>query len=80
MSPQLRELLPEGSNILKFQEMFDMSPETNPGNGVLLWVFKNPKLPLEEMPENTSLQRKLKRFLLDGGQFLEGRGFLRLPL
>ena len=80
MSPQLREFLPEGSNILKFQEMFDMEPGGTPGNGVLLWVFKNPKLPLEEMPENTSLQRKLKRFLLDGGQFLEGRGFLRLPL
>jgi hypothetical protein len=80
MSPQLKTFLSEGSNILRFQEMFDMEPGGTPGNGVLLWVFKNPKLPLEEMPENTSLQRKLKRFLLDGGQFLEGRGFLRLPL
>jgi hypothetical protein len=34
---------------------------------------------MEELPENTSLQRKLKQFLLGGGQFLEGKGYLRLP-
>ena len=77
---ELKDFLPEGSNILKFQEMFDMDPEATPGNGVKLWVFKNPKLPPEEYPENTSLQKKLKRFFLDGGEFLEGKGFLRLPL
>jgi len=80
MSPLLKEMLPEGSNILRFQELFDMTPETTPGNDVLLWVFKNYKLPKEELPENTSLQRKLKRFYLDGGQFREGIGYLRYPL
>lgn len=80
MSPLLKELLPETSNILRFQEMFDMEPEGIPGNDVLLWVFKNPKLPKEEYPENTSLQRKLKQFFLNEGQFLEGKGYLRLPL
>ena len=80
LSPQLKELLPENSNILRFQELFDMEPEATPGNDVLLWVFKNPRLPREEYPENTSLQRKLKQFLLNGGQFLEGKGHLRLPV
>jgi hypothetical protein len=80
MSPQLQALLPETSNILRFQELFDMVPEATPGRGVLLWVFKNPKLPMEEMPENTSLQRKLKQFFLNGGEFLDGKGYLRLPL
>lgn len=80
MSPLLKEMLPESSNILRFQELFDMTPETTPGNDVLLWVFKNYKLPKEELPENTSLQRKLKRFYLDGGQFREGIGYLRYPL
>ena len=79
MSPLLKDFLPQTSNILRFQDMFDMEPEGTPGNGVLLWVFKNPKLPREELPENTSLQRKLKQFLLGGGQFLEGKGYLRLP-
>ena len=80
LSPLLKNFLPEDSNILRFQALFDMEPEGIPGNDVLLWVFKNPKLPREEYPENTSLQRKLKQFLLNGGQFLEGRGCLRLPL
>ena len=80
MSPMLKDLLPEGSNILRFQEMFDMEPEGTPGNGVLLWVFKNPKLPKEDYPENTSLQRKLKQFFLNDGVFLDGKGYLRLPV
>ena len=80
LSPQLNELLPETSNILRFQELFDIAPEGIPGNDVLLWVFKNPRLPKEDYPENTSLQRKLKQFFLNGGQFLEGAGYLRLPV
>lgn len=80
LSPLLKDFLPEGSNILRFQELFDLDPEGIPGNDFLLWVFKNPKLPKAELPENTSLQRKLKQFLLDGGQFLEGKGYLQLPI
>ena len=80
ISPMLKDYLPETSNILRFQEMFELDEETTPGNGVLLWVFKNPKLPVAEFPENTSLQRKLKAFFLSGGQFQDGKGYLRLPL
>lgn len=80
MSPTLKDLLPETANILRFQEMFDIEPDGIPGNDVLLWVFKNPRLSRENYPENTSLQRKLKQFFLNGGQFLEGKGYLRLPV
>lgn len=80
LSPMLKDFLPEGSHILRFQELFTVTQDTVPGKDVLLWVFKNPKLPPEDYPEDTSLQRKLKAFFLDGGQFLEGAGFLRLPL
>jgi len=77
LSSLLKEMLPEDSNILRFQELFDIDSEGIPGNDVLLWVFKNPKLPKEEYPENTSLQRKLKQFFLNGGQFPEGKGYLK---
>ena len=80
LSPLLIDFLPEGSNILRFQELFDITPDQIPGKNVLLWVFKNPRLPKEEYPEETSLQRKLKQFFLDGGEFLEAKGYLRLPL
>ena len=80
LSPLLKDMLPPTSNILRFQEMFDIAPDEKPSNDVLLWVFKNPKLPKEDLPENSSLQRKLKRFLLAGNQFLEGKGYLRMPV
>lgn len=80
LSPLLKDFLPETSNILRFQQLFDIVPDQVPGKDVLLWVFKNPKLPKADYPENTSLQRKLKQFFLDGGQFVEGLGYLRLPL
>lgn len=76
LSPLLKDLLPESSNILQFQKLFRVEPEGIPGNDVLLWVFKNPKLPKEAYPENTSLQRRLKAFFLEGGVFLEGQGTL----
>ena len=80
LSPLLKDLLPATSNILRFQQLFDIVPDTVPCNDVLLWVFQNPNLPKEDLPENTDLQRKLKRFFLDGGTFCEGRGTLRLPI
>ena len=80
LSPMLKDFLPEGSNILAFQELFDITQDTLPGKDILLWVFKNPRLPMEDYPENTSLQRKLKQFFLDGGQFLEGTGYLKPPV
>lgn len=80
LSPLLKDFLPDNSNILRFQELFDITPDETPAKDVLLWVFKNPRLPKEDYPENTSLQRKLKRFFLDGGQFMEAMGYLRLPL
>ena len=80
LSPLLKDMLPPTSNILRFQEMFDIAPDEKPSNDVLLWVFKNPKLPKEDLPEDSSLQRKLKRFLLAGNQFLAGKGYLRMPV
>ena len=80
LSPLLKDFLPENANILHFQKLFDLDPAGTPGNDVILWVFKNPKLSKEDYPENTSLQRKLKQFFLNGGEFLEGHGYLRIPV
>lgn len=80
LSPLLKDFLPAGSNILQFQKLFVITADELPGNDILLWVFKNPKLPKEDLPENTGLQRKLKAFFRSGGQFTEGHGILRLPL
>lgn len=77
LSPSLQELLPEDSNILRFQRAFEI--QTLPGENTDYgeWVFKNPKLTVEQYPEDTSLQRNLKRFLLLGGKFLDAGGTLK---
>lgn len=76
LSPTLRQLLPPTSNILKFQQSFTITPIDVPSQGFLQWVFKNPGLPTEDLPENTGLQRRLKAFLLSGGTFVDAKGYL----
>ena len=77
LSPVLKDLLPETSRILAFQEFFDIAPVEVECRGILVWVFRNPRLPYDQLPEETSLQRKLKAFLLSGGCFVDGKGYLK---
>lgn len=76
LSPALQALLPENSRILQFQKRFSVTALDQPCDDVIQWVFKNPTLAPEQYPENTSLQRKLKAFLLGGGFFADARGIL----
>ena len=66
LSPTLKEFLKEGSHILAFQRLFDIKPTGGEETDHMQWVFKNPNLPLDELPEQTALQRGLKRHLLEG--------------
>lgn len=76
LSTSLAHLLPETSRILTFQRSFAITPLDAPCRGVIQWVFKNPKLQPEDYPEGTSLQRKLKAYLLAGNCFQDARGVL----
>lgn len=74
MSPALKELLPEDSKILRFQEMFEIGHIDKEDNGFLEWVFKRSDVLTEELPEDTSLQRRMKKHLLAGGWIGEAEG------
>lgn len=77
MSPTLRSLLPEGSRIRSFQERFSIGPE-EPSASCLEWLFRVPKgTGLEALPEKTSLQRRAKKLLLEGGTLGEATGVMR---
>lgn len=69
LSPELAKLLPEDSRILGFQKRFRIT-ETNPdAMDCLEWLFRVGKnTPLEQLPEETSLQRSVKQVLLSGGK------------
>lgn len=76
LSPALPSLLPEDSQILRFQRRFQIVPEPEQTQEFLVWIYQNRDIPYPQLPENTQLQRKLKQYLLQGGSFVEGRGIL----
>ena len=81
LSPVLKELLPEESRILKFQEAFEIRTVYPEDDAALEWVFyvaegQRAGLDLNRLPENTSLQRKMKALLLEGRKPGAAKGVL----
>jgi len=75
MDPQLSKLLKPGSNITAFQRKFTRFPFVSSGNAVFKFVFFKQCKTLQELPENTSLERVLKKHYLDGHYIYEPGGF-----
>ncbi len=67
MEPKLRDFLRPTSNILAFQNKYLRFPHKSDGRPVLTFLFEKPNIEnLEELPENSSLQRAVKAHYLDG--------------
>lgn len=76
LSPTLKEVLSPGSHILEFQEFFQIQTTGQKDTEYMVWVYKRSDWRLEELPEDTSLQRNLKKYLLAGGAVEDARGKL----
>ena len=78
LSPTLQKLLPETSNIVKFQKRFDMYRVNDEKNACMNWVFQcGNDVDYATLPEKTSLQRNIKAHLLGGGIVGTGYGIIR---
>ena len=77
MAPALAGLLDEQSNILRFQRRFQLEELDENSMGVIGWVFPGHTEVSERLPENTSLQRRLKAHLLSGGKVGWAKGILK---
>lgn len=78
LSPGLRPLLPENSNILAFQSRFQIVREEPDNLEYLEWLFQAPKgVDYAALPERTGLQRKAKALLLSGGNVGSAYGIMR---
>ena len=71
LDPQLREYLPESSNIIRFQRRFELEPHEeqeglNADVEVLRFVFRTLTTPLDELPQRTVLQRAVVEHLRAG--------------
>ena len=77
LNPELKQILGEDSNIVRFGTLFTLYPVKCGGTGVFNCVFKSAVNPdLATLPEDTRLQRALKAKLLSGGHHHNFGGFL----
>lgn len=74
---QLKEMLPESSNIIRFQKRFDIFDKGEEDTEFIEWLFKTKSKNFEDFSENTSLQRNMKKHLLSGGIVRNAYGRLR---
>ena len=78
LSPELGSMLAENSNIKKFQNRFEIVRENKEDREYIEWLFQRlENTPYEELPENTSLQKKVKQLLLNGGNIGTALGIMR---
>ncbi len=74
--PPMYEVYPEGSNLRAFMELFTiLNTKEDPENKNLWRIFGSEK-ELQKLPEGSSLQRRLKTFLLEGNNMGHGYGIL----
>lgn len=80
LSPALQKVLPPSSRILSFQSHFEIKEIYEEDDSYKRWVFKNQSLTPQEFPENTTLQRNLKKYVLDGGKVGEALGIVKTEI
>ncbi len=76
LAPALKKILPGDSKIIQFQNSFDLTSQEDDSPGFLDWVYGRRDIPFENLPEETSLQRNLKKYLLNGGKVEWANGTL----
>ncbi|WP_159940219.1 MULTISPECIES: acyltransferase domain-containing protein [unclassified Nocardiopsis] len=79
LDPRWREVLGEGSNIVRFQRRFTLVGEGRPGEGdVFRFVFGMPVVDVGAAPRRTRLERAVVERLESGGGWQVRTGWLRL--
>ena len=68
---------PKDSNILKFRQLFEIISVDFESMAVLDWVYPGEKKDFAALSDHTTLQRNMKRFLLNGGKVGWAEGKLR---
>lgn len=77
LAPVLKEFLDETSNILAFQDMFELDVINTEATWFMSFVFPGHSEVTENLPERTSLQRKMKAHLLEGKKVGVAKGHLK---
>ncbi len=76
LDPTLSEILGEGSKIVDFQKYFSIYPIRSNEKSVFGHVFPSAYESYETLPEDTTLQRKLKEMYINGSYIYDFGGFV----
>ncbi len=76
LAPELQDMLAPDSNILNFQKRFQITVNGQSDLEFIEWVYKTYEKEFHSLPEQTQLQRNLKKFLLGGGMLSDALGVL----
>lgn len=76
LSSDLEKVLPATSNILKFRSLFNIISENYNSSGFIKWIYKSEFSDLNDLPEDTTLQRNLKQYLLAGNSVSVAYGII----
>lgn len=76
--PGLKDVLKPDSNILSFQNRFEIRGQDNEARDVMEWLFQvSAEREISSLPEHTSLQRNVKQLMLQGGNIGTAFGVLK---
>ena len=80
LDPQLKQYLPEDSNIVRFQERFRVGhlPAEPEDMTPVRFVFGTTDVSLERLPRRTVVQRAVLDHLREGGHWYVGHGWFAL--
>ncbi|MEU8981441.1 acyltransferase domain-containing protein [Streptomyces sp. NPDC048309] len=80
LDTQLKRYLPAESNIIRFQDRFELVYQNQtPDDGVPVgFVFGDPELAVEELPRRNSVERAVGDHLRAGGHWYGGQGWFAL--
>lgn len=76
LSPALKKLLDSESNILRFQKPFKLESVDYDNIWFLGWVYPGYDTADKNLPENTRLQRRMKKYILSGNKVGAAKGYL----
>ncbi|MDQ3514339.1 MAG: acyltransferase domain-containing protein [Chloroflexota bacterium] len=80
LDPHLAEVLPETSNIVRFQRRFQLAYRTEPDDeSTVRFVFGHVPADLASLPRETTLQRAVLDHIAAGGHWRGGVGWVRVP-
>lgn len=82
LDPQLADYLPESSNIVHFQRRFELLPESagthDADESIIEFVFRRVDVDLDELPQDTTLQRAIVSHLKSGKHWYARTGWVEI--